>query len=295
MFPIHILMGENDFCFDEESLPLLKDVYKDAREMFDFDYPFNEERNTSLEDKIYNNYKRTRICTSDIELFKEYLENKMNSCMNFYNQLYKSLELDFNPLTDFKITESLTENQLNETNVLDTSDTSSNFNDTISNQSISDARNSSSLSNFSNVNVNIEKVDNQNTEENKLSKISDTPQSSIDNLDNFLSSATKDNIDLTTTNNASEHTETTQNDVSTQSNRITSEDTSTSERETSSESGVIKNVNTEMIGNKTHTVTKEGKVSGKSYAELLTEYRNTIINIDALVIKELSDLFYNLY
>lgn len=38
-----------------------------------------------------------------------------------------------------------------------------------------------------------------------------------------------------------------------------------------------------------------GKSAGKTYASLITEYRNTLINIDDMIIKELSDLFMNIW
>lgn len=38
-----------------------------------------------------------------------------------------------------------------------------------------------------------------------------------------------------------------------------------------------------------------GKMAGKSYAELLKEFRDTFLNIDMLIIRNLSDLFFSLY
>lgn len=38
-----------------------------------------------------------------------------------------------------------------------------------------------------------------------------------------------------------------------------------------------------------------GKASGESYAKMLVEYRKSLINIDAMIIEELGDLFMNLW
>ena len=38
-----------------------------------------------------------------------------------------------------------------------------------------------------------------------------------------------------------------------------------------------------------------GKRSGVSYSNLLTEFRKTFLNIDAMVIEELKDLFFGLW
>lgn len=50
-------------------------------------------------------------------------------------------------------------------------------------------------------------------------------------------------------------------------------------------------------GSGTHyeTVTHKGKTGGKSYGELLAEYRKNIINVDLLFINELEDLFMLIY
>lgn len=49
--------------------------------------------------------------------------------------------------------------------------------------------------------------------------------------------------------------------------------------------------------NSTDTYIEElsGKIGVKSYSELLKEFRNTFLNIDMMIINELSDLFFGLY
>lgn len=45
-----------------------------------------------------------------------------------------------------------------------------------------------------------------------------------------------------------------------------------------------------------HTVeSMKGKVGGKSYIELLTEYRNNIINVDNMILDDLEELFFMVY
>ena len=39
----------------------------------------------------------------------------------------------------------------------------------------------------------------------------------------------------------------------------------------------------------------KGKTPGVSYSKLLSEYRDTILNVDLQVINELRDLFFNLW
>ena len=39
----------------------------------------------------------------------------------------------------------------------------------------------------------------------------------------------------------------------------------------------------------------EGKMTGKSYAKMIMEYRDAILNIDTMIINELKDLFFGLW
>ena len=72
MFPMSKMIHYYKSKEDEE-LPLLNEVFSTPREMFYFEYPFNEVRNTVLEDKIYNKYKNRRICVINVDDFKELL------------------------------------------------------------------------------------------------------------------------------------------------------------------------------------------------------------------------------
>lgn len=61
------------------------------------------------------------------------------------------------------------------------------------------------------------------------------------------------------------------------------------------------NVNADRIGTRVSTTTDEylqrvsGKSGGMSYSAMLLEYRETFINIDEMIIEELSDLFFGLW
>ena len=41
--------------------------------------------------------------------------------------------------------------------------------------------------------------------------------------------------------------------------------------------------------------TVKGKVGGENYSSLLEQYRKTFLNIDMMIIDELSDLFMNIW
>ena len=62
------------------------------------DYPiFDESYRQLLNDKIINHYYFREIGMETAELFKRYLNQTMREIMPYYNQLYKSELLEFNP------------------------------------------------------------------------------------------------------------------------------------------------------------------------------------------------------
>ena len=73
--------------------------------VFDFDYPiFDEAYRATLEKKILKHYYTREICCETVGLWKLFLNCKMNEIMPYYNQLYKSALIEFNPLYDVDLT-----------------------------------------------------------------------------------------------------------------------------------------------------------------------------------------------
>lgn len=73
--------------------------------IFDFDYPiFDYAYKSALETKILRHFYTREICCETVGNWKLWLENKMNEIMPYYNQLYKSQLLEFNPFYDVDLT-----------------------------------------------------------------------------------------------------------------------------------------------------------------------------------------------
>lgn len=73
--------------------------------VFDFDYPiFDEAYRVTLEKKILKHYYTREICCETVGLWKLFLNRKMNEIMPYYNQLYKSALIEFNPMYDIDLT-----------------------------------------------------------------------------------------------------------------------------------------------------------------------------------------------
>ena len=81
------------------------DVISSARtHIFDFDYPiFDNAYKPTLEAKILDHYYTREIALETYGLWKQKLKAKMREIMPYYNKLYESELIEFNPLYDTDI------------------------------------------------------------------------------------------------------------------------------------------------------------------------------------------------
>lgn len=69
--------------------------------IFDFEFPiWNDEYRNSLCHKILKHYYTREICEETVGLWKLRLSTKMNEIMPYYNKLYESEAIKFDPMTD---------------------------------------------------------------------------------------------------------------------------------------------------------------------------------------------------
>lgn len=79
--------------------------------IFDFHYPiYDEAYRNVLNTKILMHYYTREIGLETVGLWKLKLRTRLNEIMPYYNQMYKSAMLDFNPLYDTDITTTYTKN-----------------------------------------------------------------------------------------------------------------------------------------------------------------------------------------
>lgn len=153
---------------------------------------------------------------------------------------------------------------------------------------------------------------------------SDTPQGGLSNVENesYLTNARKITDDGTgstssetttfgktttsrdtgtvtdseTTANTRTLGTTTTTDGETETTSQSSDNTSSNERTTNTETATGTKAATHNINTTEDYIEHvSGKTSGGSYAKMILEYRDTLINIDTMIINELSDLFFNLW
>lgn len=193
-------------------------IEKSWKKIFDFNFPiYDENYRQILCSKILKHYYTREIGEETVGLWKLRLNTRMNEIMPYYNKLYEAWLKEFNPLYDTDLTR---EHKLDRTGRTDGKQNSK-----------------------------------TNTNGTTKDLYSDTPQGSLQNIDNetYLTNARKvvDNNSSTGENNYEQDIKTTDE----------------------------------------YLETIKGKSSGISYSKILNEYKEALINIDVMVINELNNLF----
>ena len=198
---------------------------------------FDESYRSVLCSKILKHYYTREISAETVGLWQLWLNTRMGEIMPYYNKLYESALIEFDPFKD--------------TNY------SRNHGGTFTGDTVRNGRSE----------IDVDNSVTSNGTSNSKNLFSDTPQGAITNIENesYLTNATliKD-TDTNTTN--TDGNSTTQN---TETTGITNTD------------------------NWIETIV--GKQSTVSYSKLLQEFRDTFLNIDVMIINDLSDLFMNLW
>lgn len=190
--------------------------------LFDFDYNlYDNELKSAFEKKFIDHFYFYEIGLTPIARFKKALQIKLNDIFPYYKQLYET-ELRCKDI-DFMLNKDLKEQYTRELT---------------GNSSVNQS--STSTSNDTSLNIN-----------------NDTPQNKIDDLDQFMTSASK-NTDNSTMNSSGTN-------------------------------------NAENNSTETYSLVSQGNIGVTSSAELLEKWRSVLINIDQLIFEECNDLFMLIY
>ena len=290
--------------------------------VFNFEFPiFDEAYRPILEKKILKHYYTREIGLETVGLWKLFLDTKLNEIMPYYNQLYKSELISFNPMYDVDLTrdhqlkrlEDIKETgtQESDTNRNGTLDTTANKTGTTHDTSLTTDHGTANqdISNQKTAHGTNGDTTDVTTTVSHVDKFSDTPQGALDGLknDTYMSEARivddtntsktvvsgSDDINENNTGNTTTETDATSD---TTSDGITTQNETVNTTNTDKENRVATqntNKNLNSIDDYIEHVT--GKTSGVSYSKLLNEFRETFLNIDMLIINDLSDLFMNLW
>lgn len=202
-------------------------IYKDGSyNLFDQPYNlYNNELKPYFEEKFFQHFMFYEIGFDNINIFKQHLISTLNDIYPKYKQLYET-EIRCQNI-DFMLNKDLKESYIRKLN----------------GESEGNSQASSTSDNTSNT--------------NDLSIANDTPQNKIDDLDKYMTSASKTNSN--STNNS-----------------------------TSNANNTIKNKSNNV---EEYELISQGNIGVTSSAELLEKWRNVLINIDLMIFKELENLF----
>lgn len=265
--------------------------------------------------KILKHYYLREIASETVGIWLLWMNTKLEEIMPYYNQLYNSALLEFDPFkdTDYQRTHQgentgsrNTDSTANSTgsksgsNSHNTADASENHATATSNTNttdtgtISDSKDAASDSSAS-------------SSGNKGDRYSDTPQGTISNTD-VTGDAYLTNVRLVNDSTSGvSHDETLENSMQTRALQGTNSTTSTDsnmQSATKTEAGNFTETDSQTAANKTEEQSINtdayiehvfGKMATTPYSDLLQKFRDTFLNIDMLVIDEFNELFLQLW
>ena len=233
--------------------------------IFTFTFPiFDENYRAVLEKKILKHFYTREIGEETVGLWKLRLDTKLNEIMPYYNKLYNSELLEFNPLYTANLTRAKK------------TDYDSNRNE---NENINDNTKNNGTTNTTN-NSNVNSSGSGRTSNTGTDLYSDTPQGSLTGVDSetYLTNARK-------TTDSGTNSSTT-NNTSNSRGSITSTENNTYNRVRG---------NTDVLTSTEDYLESVSGYDGASGSELLLKFRETFLNIDVMILNELEDLFFQLW
>lgn len=262
--------------------------------VFDFNFPiFDESYRSVLETKILRHYYTREIGLETVGLWKLKLSTKLNEIMPYYNKLYKSELIEFNPLYDVELTR---ERKIEGKGTKDTenSENRSGSNNTETTQD-NDSTVTETGGDNSTTNGTANGTQNQNTNGNGTNMYSDTPQGAITDLQagRYLTNATIDSATNTFAGASSDTT--TQTTENTNNSTVDSSGSVDGTTESDFNSKMDGFSNTTLSNTEDYLERVIGSNGGENFSKRLNDYRSTFINIDMMVINELEDLFFGLW
>lgn len=241
----------------------LGEIVASGVNVWDFDYPVPAKTVTyngktapvpfdkkAFEQKILDHYRFRQIGQETVGRWLHYFRTRIREIMPYYVQLYEFEAKWFNiddPLESYNLVET--------------------FEGVSSGSGTQTSSGSSESSSESSGTHTTEKGGNANHER----KFSDTPQGSIQNLDSYMSEATRENTDTSETG---------------------SEDSTGTAKVSGSDSSESSSENT---GTSAHTLTRRGNIGVQPLGTEVKNIREAFINIDLMVINDLKDLFLQVY
>lgn len=294
-----------------QSLPTRQRIEEGRKKLFDFDYPiFDESYRGVFETHFIRHFYMREIGFETEELFKFRLETWLIINMPYFNKLFESELIEYDPLINSKM--NVTSNETNNKVQNDNRDTTRNETvdkDTTFTNDVDTTNSSTSNS----------QVDGSTTNDTTTNG---TENVSTDDFNRSLKSDTPDSRLTLTANDgqgvieyASEIVENTENNVHDATRNETSENAGTSSEtasNTTNETGASNQTGSgteDVVNNETKNDTlnstinevedyvqeRVGKIGVQSYAEMVMKYRQSFLRVEQQIFNEMNELFMLVY
>lgn len=277
--------------------------------VFNFNFPiFDEKYRLALECKILRHYYTREICEETVGLWKLRLQDRLNLIMPYYNKLYLSELLQFNPLYDVDITATRKKENAGNENRTTSANENTQGSGNKSKTRVVDTDTTNTKANTGTIANAVSTTDNSTSADNntKWDLYSDTPQGGINGITNDNDSVAN-NTYLTNARKITENNQTTDTSTNTtqgtQTNNLNETDNGTidttindNEDSTNEVSKVSSGTATKTLNNTEDYIEHiSGKRGNTSYSKMINDFRKTFLNIDQLIIDNLNDLFFGLW
>ena len=233
-------------------------IHQATPSIFDFNFPIHiPEHREILEAQIIKKYFFRQVCCEDVDEWKLRLDQKMNEIMPYYNKMYESYDY----LVD----------------ILDDVDYKRIFNESSGREGTEKTSSTQNIKNSSSSVSNGNSTSNDSSESEAIGRYSDTPQGQLSGVmnDTYLTNAQRNTEEKTNTSESSS-----QNSAHNSGESDTSGTFDTDKHE---------------VGSRQYEEKVKGKMYSGSKPKIVLEYRKAIMNVDAEIIRALSDLFMNVY
>lgn len=234
---------------------------------------FDEAYREKLVTKVLKHYYLREIGAETAGVWMLWMNTKFEEVMPYYNQLYESAKLKFEPFYDVDYTRS------SQRDVTETEHGSyENKGQTESSGSSTDTGKTGNTRTGKTTEVGT-------TGGTTKDLYSDTPQGALTGVESetYLTNARK----VTDSGNSNTNVDETVTDVGTSEVKgVNSQTVNSTLNNTNAKNGTKADAFSESV---------RGKMGGGSYSKMLIEYRDTFINIDMQVIDEFKDLFFGLW
>lgn len=265
--------------------------------IFTFTFPiFDENYRTVLEKKILKHFYTREISEETVGLWKLRLDTKLNEIMPYYNKLYRSELLEFNPLYNANLARTKkTDYGSNRNENENISDTSSSNRTTTNNGTVDNTTSNNGKVDTTN-NSKTTGTGSGTSNNTSTDLYSDTPQGALSGVESntYLTNARK----VTDKGNTSSNTSNTNSSTGkVESSENGTNNTTTSDNGTDNSTGTYERIrgNTDALTSTEDYLECVSGYEGVSPSDLLLKYRDTFLNIDMMVIEELEPLFFNLW